>query len=451
MLKIYGERKMFKFFVFLLLVYPLCLEAQKASLEKLLHDFFENNSQMKALKESKNIAELNYKKSLSSFYPQIGLNSSYAKTTDFFASLPSLETSEDTKSFYNSHIELNQILYSGGRLTNSRKIAQLGKDTAHQAYEKQKQNLILNLLKTAYSLAFLKEQKNVLLASQKYYTRLVDLNRKKLRAGNALSYEFHQSQAELYSYSSRLKTLKQKKRLSERVLKTLLEKDNLNLPRIDLPTPFLEKKIKDLLEKNKGELFLEAQKENRDFLLAKKDLESSKLQKSLALSQFFPTLMLSYKYGYSSESRDNLFDAESKDSSIGFSLRIPLFSGFSSLHERKIQHARVFSSEKLLRHKTLALGSEVKEKYENLKEASEILQENKKWMASARKSHKDAERHFRSGRINTFQMVQVQGLRERATLSYLQSLEGLYQRLMEFQVVLGYKLEEIYGGKNYEQ
>jgi len=168
-------------------------------------------------------------------------------------------------------------------------------------------------------------------------------------------------------------------------------------------------------------------------------------------SSYLPQLLFSYKYGYSSQGRSDFFDEDSRDSSWGVSLKIPLFSGLSSVYERKIQTGRVFVEEKKLRNQTLFLRSQVKEKHENLKEASLVLKENKKWMAAARKAHRDAEKHFRNGRISTFQMVQVQGLKQRAILSYLQSLENLYQRLMEFQVTLGYKLEEIYGAKTYEQ
>ncbi len=436
----------------LLLMLPLSfIEARVVSLSQLIDQFFKNNSQLMALKESKKIAESQYKKSLSSFFPKIDLNTSYTKTTNSSPIPPSFEIQKNTNTTYNGHIQLTQPLFLGGKLLSSKKLAQAGKYTAYQTYEKQKQTLLVQLLMTAYNLAFLKEQEKVLLASQKYYSRLVDLNQKKLKSGNALSYEYYQSRAELYSYNSRLKSLAQKKRLNHSILKSLLETENLNPVKIPLPTGFLEDKIEEFLKIPEKKLLDQAIKKNRDFLLAKKKVQILRLQRSLALSSHLPSLTFSYQYGYFSFPQSRGLDKRPRTSQWIFSLRIPLFSGLSFLQEKKIQSGRFFVAQKKLRHQILALPPRIKEQHQNLKEASHILQENRKWVASAKKAHKNAEKHFRSGRIGTVQMVQVQSLKERALLSYLQSLENLYRQLMKLQMSLGYKLEEIYAGKQYEK
>ncbi len=433
-------------------------QAKAKNLRALIDELFQKNSLLKSSQQMKVVSKFQYKKSLSQFFPKINLTSSYLKRTDyqldfqnFDPTNPRPQEKELIKPMYSMHFELTQPIFLGGKLLAGRKIAKIGTSLSDQVYRKQKNQILFQLIQTAYHLAFLEEQRKVLQSSKESYKKLVRINKRKLNTGNALSYEYHQSKAELFSYESRLKSLEQNNKQTQERLKQLLESQEIPQVSIDLPTPFLESEVDKLIKISFEDLFQRSQKANQDYILAKKNLEKTQSEKLLAMSDYYPKIAFSYRQGYSNEDTGSLFSDESKDKQFGFSLTVPLFSGFSSTHERKIQSAQIFRAEKNLRHQILSLESKVRSEKKNLKLAKEIVEESKKWLSSANKSYKDAEKQFRNGRINTFQIVQIQGLKERATLSYLQSLEALYGKLLAFQITLGDSLETIYGGKEYDQ
>ena len=223
-----------KIFNFILLLLMFSKAHSSTVFSPFLKELFENNSQLKVAQKQKSIAQLTYKKSYSYYFPEISLESSYMGSSDVLGSsvlppgLPGEDLGRQTSKIYSTHLQFLQPIWLGGKILAGIELAKLGSKESQYQYKKKKNEIVSKLILNLYSLSFLEAQREVLKNSEKSYVNLVQLNQKKLSTGNSLAYELYQSQAELFSYRSRLKALSQQIKRSQEQLKTLLEKEKVS-------------------------------------------------------------------------------------------------------------------------------------------------------------------------------------------------------------------------------
>ena len=84
------------------------------------------------------------------------------------------------------------------------------------------------------------------------------------------------------------------------------------------------------------ETYAKALENNPDLQIARLNVERQEYQNELNLVNDKPSLSLNGSMGYISPDRPHLFNQSSEAYSVGFNLTIPLFSGLSSIQQRRI-------------------------------------------------------------------------------------------------------------------
>jgi outer membrane protein len=163
-------------------------------------------------------------------------------------------------------------------------------------------------------------------------------------------------------------------------------------------------------------------------------------QRRVDLSQDLPSLSLSANYGYENTDYESLTKDTSDYYNIGLSLKIPLFSGLSSLGKRREYAAKNIVAEKESLLAETDIKKEVIAAYTSLNTSLAILKSNQEWLTEANRAYKFASKSFSVGSIDTAQLLQIQQSKENAELSYVQTKMELYKKFIEFQYSVGENL-----------
>jgi outer membrane protein TolC len=168
--------------------------------------------------------------------------------------------------------------------------------------------------------------------------------------------------------------------------------------------------------------------ENRvDYRLLKTALSMQKSEKSLYVSQYIPSLSLTYNYGY--QAQTNFFDDITKgdnwfaSSSIALSLNVPIFSSFqrwfrvsqANTNIRKLEEG-IATSVEGMKVEANNYGSQYINAFENMKNEKENLN-------LAEEVYKSTHLDYDQGRASALDIIQ-------AETSYTESQNNYYSKLL---------------------
>ena len=190
-----------------------------------------------------------------------------------------------------------------------------------------------------------------------------------------------------------------------------------------------------------------AKKQRPDYQQALIQLERAKTQKDLNLSEDRPSLSLLASWGSKGTVLNQLGEGEAEDKSIILNLKVPLFSGLSSVYTRRAGQENIESVEKQRRHLEQNLELELKEKISNYKSNLNRLQQIRRWQNKAHQALDSGERSYRVGVVGSFQIHQLQEASERASLSFVQARASVRMADLKYNLAMGADLYEKYVGE----
>jgi outer membrane protein len=162
---------------------------QTLSLEKCLELAYTNNQQLKSATQSVVVAQANVKKAEGGFLPTLDYQVAYSKSDEKIASV-----SYQDDQMFTGGLSASYPLYTGGKLQNTLKIAQLQLDIAREKERNAKQNLTYNV-KSAYNQLWLVEEQ-LLVANTSYenMARHAERIEKLYAVGNTSKFELLRAQ-----------------------------------------------------------------------------------------------------------------------------------------------------------------------------------------------------------------------------------------------------------------
>ncbi|MCB0392647.1 MAG: TolC family protein, partial [Bdellovibrionales bacterium] len=200
----------------------------------------------------------------------------------------------------------------------------------------------------------------------------------------------------------------------------------------------------DLLPPQKEET-LKGEIQNRpDVELAKQKVLMAELEKKINLGEHYPSLSLQGSWGYQAKEQEDLLESRSSNHTVSLNLRIPLFSGLTSLAKRRADEAKILAAKMNLRHLQDQSTMEIKNTEQKFNQAQLVLFANKKWSQEAQKAINKGLRSYKLGVISSFQVVQLQKGYEGAAMSYWQSLQSYYKEKMAWVVARGIPLKQFF-------
>lgn len=180
---------------------------------------------------------------------------------------------------------------------------------------------------------------------------------------------------------------------------------------------------------------------NDNSSLKQLELQSQLLDKQLELQKtnYLPTLGLSFSYGYMTMSNDFKFSDYTwyPTSTVGLSLRIPIFSGFT----RKHKSAQIKTSIEALRFQRQyaedGLKIQVKNALINMQKAIEQLESNKTGIRSAEKAYTISQARYKSGMGTLLELNDSEIALTQARLNYNQSIYNYMVAKSDYDLLIG--------------
>lgn len=406
------------------------------TLKEVVRRFVDNSPDIQAAQSQYAASHHKAKEATSRFFPNLSLNGSIVDYKNpSISSFPGMPT---TGKQYKGTLDLTQPLFAGGAIWRNLQVAQLSKSLEEQTYLNTKQEALAGAISAALMLGSLREQIRILEESQKYQERFFNLTRNKAARGAAKSYELAQAKADFLSYAPRIEALRQSTRDAEEQLRVALKLEPNES--ISVAMPPLAK-----IERLDSKSALEQALKNRPKVkMAELGVEVAKESRWLSLSDDLPSLAFVASAGYQSPTQEDFSKETTRLYSVGLSLKVPLFSGLSSVHKYQSGTEKIRAAEMTLASIRNSLETEVQKAVDSIETAQRLIQQSNEWASEARRALNSSIDSYRIGVISSVQVIQVQRGWEAAEISAINSLMGYHTALLALRKAIGTDLEKVY-------
>jgi len=331
-----------------------CLTAQ-ITLNQAIQLAIENNKDLQVAKEDVLIAEYNLKDTRGGLFPQISLVGGFTHTKTWLppsvvdalpeagpfmdafdeddekilagmqlAGLPKDGATENTAV---ARVQLEQLLYSGGKLTNGLRVLAKLKDLREKNLEMSTQNTILDVISSYYNLYLARESLNIqrqaLENAERHFQRVSNL----YNQGLVSEYDKLRAELEVSRLNPQVLDFENMVNLAEENFKRItgLTGTVTLLPYIDQATTTassLDISLEDALQT--------AQENRLEIQLLNLQKDMYQIQYNVEKVNFLPNIGLSASFTGSSTQNEFGSDYWAKIASVGVGLQMPLFTGLSN-------------------------------------------------------------------------------------------------------------------------
>ncbi len=355
---------------------------------------------------------------LANYYPQVNFNTAYSNSTyNSFGAGPFLVGKTHNWTFYDFYTvgpTLTQMIYDFGRTPNTVKITRENTKASEQDFITTKQTVVLNVKQAYFGLI----QSHRLLKVAEDTVRQIQehLNQAKafFRAGTVP--EIDVAQAEVDLANAELAQIRARNGLQ--VAQVTL--NNAMGLRQDLSFP-----IEDTLEFKKSEITLQeilqaAYQQRPEILQLKARQLSQEATVKVAQASYYPLLSGNAGYLYRGIHPNDLY----WDMTVGATLTIPIFSGFSSPNQ--VAEARATLKNLQAQEETTRqnIRLEAEQAYLSLKEAEESVRVSEKALAQAERKYGLATGRYRVGVGSPLEVTDAEVSLANARVNSIQSLAG---------------------------
>jgi outer membrane protein len=307
------------------------------SLENCLELAYKNSNQLQTAAKNIQLAQNSVMEASGGFWPTVGYHYQYLNESEnssmSFPSDPYLGDFMDMMNMienngYTGTVYLNQPLYTGGKLTSLRKLAQLKLASAVEEERKDKQQLNYNV-KEAYYNCWLAEKTLEVTEDScdnmaRHYQKVNNL----LNVGTASQYDLLQIKVQWEN--QKILLIKAKRGLASTKVKlaTLISLEKNRDFQVEYDSSKLQ--LPETVNLTPQTLLDEAYRKRPEMHQIQLTAESAKANEKLARSGYLPSLSLSYDYIYYSPSDLKLADNSTNIATLTVGLSGLLFDGYTT-------------------------------------------------------------------------------------------------------------------------
>jgi TolC family type I secretion outer membrane protein len=378
---------------------------QQLTLQDCLSLARENSPKLVQAKTSIEQSQLDVTSAYSSYYPSVNLSSSYRNSAG---------SSGEWTGSYSTSFGLSCPLYQGGYIRAGVRSARARVKMAEENYRSTEDEVILSVKEAFFGI--LQKQEQVALAEDVLKRRKEDLVLIKLRydAGRESSPAVMEAEANLSQAEYDKRQAEDELTLAQIGLNLLVGRPrraeaSITYEDRDVKFPSLDSLIEEAKTQRPD---IRSQKANTDVL------EASVTQ---AKSNYFPKISLSSSYGLRGS---ELFDQQG-DWSVGISLSLPIFEGFSrkvkvkeSTLSLKEQDAKIVEIEQ-------QIEEEIEQAYSNWELAEKVIEVNDKTLQAAREMYQLTKLQYEQGLTSYFFLQQKESDLTNAENRYVNVLYNL--------------------------
>jgi outer membrane protein TolC len=363
-----------------------------------------NNISLIQQKTSIEQAQIGVTSAYSSFYPSADLSSSYRNSEGISGRTGSYSTS----------IGIRYPLYQGGSIRAGVKAAKARVKMTEENYRLAEDGVILEVKETFFKI--LQKQEQIALAEDVLKRRKEDLVLIKLKyeAGRESAPAVKEAEVNLLQAEYDKKQAEDELSLAKIGLNLLLGRSGraeVSIQYQDEQTQFPP--VQRLVE--------EAKAQRPEMLAERANTEVLKAQVTQAKSNYFPSISLSSSYGMGG----NEFLNQQGDWSVGISLSLPIFEGFS--RKAKVNEATLSLREQDARIRELEqqIEEEIEQAWSNWELAEKIIEVNSKTLQAAREMYQLTKLQYEQGLTSYFFLQQKESDLTNAENRYVNALYNL--------------------------
>jgi outer membrane protein TolC len=416
------------------------------SLEKCLELAMKNSKQLQQAAESVKIAQAGVQEASSGFYPSIGYQAGYQNNPNALPMyIPAGPTSLGSNIYsipnwlevptdhgISASISLNQPLYTGGKLLNFLKLAQIKLASAREDERKAKQQLNYNVKEVYYR--FWLAEKMLDVAQDAYdnmgrhYQKVSNLN----KAGTASAFDLLQAKVQWDNQKPQLIKAKNGLVLARMNLATFIGVEQSQEFKVEYDPSKLQ--LPEKVDLTLQTWLDEAYQKRPELHQIQQLTEMAEANERIARAGYLPTVALSYKYS------DQGMDFSSQWMStwtLSFGLSGVIFDGFAT--QARVSAAKDNLNLARIRESSLKdqIRLETQQALQTLEENLETIRANQSNLELAKEALKQIQVRFTAGVATTSDITDSQ-------LALEQTLNGYYQGVSSYLTGLA-KLDLIAG------
>ncbi len=294
-------------------------------------------------------------------------------------------------------IELNQPIYSAGRLQNAYGIQAASLDESRLQLERARQELQYQVVESFY--AVLMNEQGVRVAEEQIAlaTRQLELAKARFDAGSAARLDVLQAEVELANSRARRIQVRAAVDTAYQALRTVLSLPQSQTLRLrgsldDRP----EQLTRDTLQAS-----IPTRPDLRAFA-SRRDMAERSV--ALANAEVRPSLALTGNLQYQDDGVDTLLKTDNQSYTLGIALRVPLFGQPTAAAKRVVANAQVRQTEHGLNAALDAARLEVESAFTSFEAADEVVTTQEKALELARESVTIAQTSYENGVITSAEL-----------------------------------------------
>lgn len=377
----------------------------------------------------------------SRLFPEVSLKAS-ASAQDASASTRAASSSSSTSLYsedYQAYLNVTQPLFTGGLATGAIAASREEESIQQLTLSQTKQKVIKDLASAYYTVS---EKTRLLQAAEENIEILksyADVIRRYEKIGRARKTDLLQAQINLTSARARSNEIQSQLFEEKEKLRELLALENVPAIQVDREARLI--KVEKLDSQVAVQMAFAA---NPEILIAEKKKEKVLSEKKMALAEDWPSLSLSGKIGYQSPDQPTWMESRSEFSSIALELKVPIFSGLSSMAKRRNFEQKKVSATRELELTKFSTESSLTSKLHELEASLERLQIARQAAMDARQALVLANKDYQRSLISSQDVISIQRTRYEAEQLFINTQYTYLKTLLQARELMGIDLEKAY-------
>jgi outer membrane protein TolC len=298
-------------------------------------------------------------------------------------------------------VDLNQPIYTAGRLQNAYGMQASSLDAARLQLERSRQQLQYQVVETFY--AALMNEQGVRVADEQIAlaTRQLELAKARYDAGSVARLDVLQAEVELANANARRIQARAAVDTAYQALRTVL-----SLPQSQALV--LRGNLDERPEQLTRDALQAAIPTRPDLRAFTSQREVAEHAVALANAEVKPSLALTGNLQYQDDGIDNLLRTDNQSYTVGVALRVPLFSAPTAAARRVVAEAQVKQTEHGLNAALDAARLEVESAFTSFESSDEVVATQEKALELARESVAIAQTSYENGVITSAELNDAQ-------------------------------------------
>ena len=412
------------------------------TLENCLDLAYQNSQQLKAASKNVAMAEAGVAVASGGYWPTVSYQYRYLDALESPAapSIPGMpidlsgifEMLQGTG--YSGSVSITQPLYTGGKLSNSLKLARLKLASAVEDERKAKQQLTYSVKEAYYRLWLAEKMQGVAKSSydnmERHYQRINSL----YKAGTASRFDLLQAQVKWDNQKPSVIKAENGVKLARLSLATIIGIEPNREFQVEYDPSRLQ--LPEKVELSAQVVAEEAYQQRPELHQMQQLVEVAKANEALAKAGYLPNVALSYNYSLQGGS-DIFLKNASNTVTLGVSLSGVAFDGFAT-------PARVKSASENLELTRInevniknQIRLETEQALQSLEESLETIRANQANIDLAQESLKMTQARFAAGMATTMDITDAQLVLDQASNGYYQGVSSYLTALAKLDLVAG--------------